>query len=61
MHLPCKQVQAGALPAVLHHFSGRDAPWMLVATHSVAMLQLPWFIPVFRVAGNSTKAQREAS
>src|SRR5580658_2966503 len=33
MHLPCKQAQAGALPAVLHHFT----------------------------AGNSTKAQREAS
>ena len=33
MHLLCKQAQAGALPAVLHHFT----------------------------AGNSTKAQREAS
>ena len=42
MHLPCKQAQAGALPAVLHHF---------VPTSDVGV----------RIAGNSTKAQREAS
>ena len=25
MHLPCKQAQAGALPAVLHHFTAGNS------------------------------------